>query len=249
MPIVGTRSMFLAALLLGIALVVVFAAPISATERISDLVATPEYDQAELKWNIALSWTDPDGSTDSTDILRRVQGQDDAGEFTTIATVAAGETSYLDDSGIQSRTTYIYRTERKSDSRKSNAASAKLPKVPSLPAGVNSSASPDGITVSWDPPDRGNVANFEVHRQSASQTSYGLVETVEATGTSFFDNDIQFGMPYNYRVTAVNVHGSSVGTVPVSAAVRPPAPTNFRLDTDDSVTYEQLHNKHWVSST
>ncbi len=240
MLMVATRPVFLAALLLGIASAIVFATPISAAERIDSLVATPEYNHAELAWEVALSWTDPDGATDGTDILRRITGHATEGEFAPIATVAAGETSYTDSSDIQARTTYVYRVQRLSDSRKSNGASARLPKVPDVPIAVGASAGQSSITVSWDSPDRGNVSSFEVYHRSAAQTGYGLVGTVEATGTSFIDDNIQVGMPYDYRVVAVNIYGSSGGTVPVSVAVSPSAPTNFQMTADESVTYEQV---------
>ena len=240
MNLAGTRSMLQIALLVGIVLAVMFAAPVSAAERTGDLVVSPEYNAAELEWNTALSWTDPTGSLDGTNILRRVLGESAAGEFTVIATVASGETSYLDENNIRPRTTYVYRVQRISDSRKSNVAGTKLPKVPNVPTGVSLLASSNGITVSWDSPERNNVANFEIYRQSEYETSHGLVGSVEATDTSYQDNGIQIGMTYNYRVMATNVYGGSGGTIPVSITMQPSAPTNLQIVSDDSVTSEQL---------
>ncbi len=177
---------------------------------------------------VALSWTAPaDGGSPITGYT--VERGTVAGTRTTLATVAAGVTSYSDPTATPG-TTYVYAV------RAVNAVGAG-------PASVESSASayttPDAPTVtarggtgsvilSWAAPGNGGnpISGYVIERGTAAGARTALA-TIAADATSYTDTGLAAGATRFYAVRAVNAAGSGAASNEVSATTSsaPSAPT------------------------
>jgi hypothetical protein len=79
------------------------------------------------------------------------------------------------------------------------------------PANVSATAGPDGIALSWDAVE--NATGYVVYRNG--------VWLANATGTSYLDADVEAGVTYSYRVTAIVGGVESEGCESVEATAVP----------------------------
>ena len=186
--------------------------------------------------SVTVGWTD--ASSDETGFeVQRCTGADCSG-FATVATTAAGTTSYVDGSRTAS-TTYGYRVR----SVNGNGASAWVgpvyattlaaPVPPNAPTGLGASAtSSTSVTVGWTDASS-DETGFELQRCTGSGcATFAAVATLAAGTTSFVDGSRTASTTYGYRVRSVNANGASAWTGPVyattpAAATVPSAPTGL----------------------
>ena len=82
--------------------------------------------------------------------------------------------------------------------------------VPSAPKNLEAVGRPDSVTLTWDPPDKGNIKGYRVYRQRALFTRRETL--VELTSdTSYTDRDVVANRAYSYIVRAVDRKGFTLG--------------------------------------
>ncbi len=64
-------------------------------------------------------------------------------------------------------------------------------------------------SLSWEPPAEGEVASYRVYASSSMSTPFQMVG--ESTGVTFDFTDGLAGLPYFFKVTAVDPEGDRVG--------------------------------------
>ena len=82
--------------------------------------------------------------------------------------------------------------------------------TPSAPRNLEAVGRPDAVTLTWDPPDKGDIKGYRVYRRRALFT--GLETLVELTpDTRYVDRDVVANRAYSYIVRAVQRKGFTLG--------------------------------------
>ena len=83
--------------------------------------------------------------------------------------------------------------------------------LPGTPLWVNISAGPGSIFLEWAPPEDdggADVINYHVHRGAVGEM-LEVHANLSSSETSYNDNDVQNGITYRYRLSALNSEGES----------------------------------------
>jgi hypothetical protein len=181
----------------------------------SNLAATASGSSA-----INLSWTD--NSTDETNFVLQRSLTSNSG-FTTIATLPANTTTYMN-SGLTGSTTYYYRvqaTNAAGSSAWSNTANATttggLPNAPSNL--VAKSGSCRTIVLTWVD-NSTNETSFELSRSLTLNGSYTNIATLPSNTTTYTNTGLTLGKKYYYKVRSVNSTGNSSWSNTASATAK-----------------------------
>jgi len=172
---------------------------------------------------INLKWTD--NATNETGYV--VQRSTDGTNFTQVATLAAGTSSYSN-SGLAAATTYYFRVRAYNgagNSAFSNTASAKTSSKTAIPAKPTNVAAVNlgggSARVTWQD-NSSNETYFQVYRQkwSSSTSSWGSGTTVVKTGANVVSFvDVPGVGKFRYKVRAGNLAGFSVYVTSASVKV------------------------------
>jgi hypothetical protein len=191
----------------------------------SNLAATASGSSA-----INLSWTD--NSTDETNFVLQRSLTSNSG-FTTIATLPANTTTYMN-SGLTGSTTYYYKvqaTNAAGSSAWSNTANATttggIPNAPSNLAATASGSS--AINLSWTD-NSTDETNFVLQRSLTSNSGFTTIATLPANTTTYMNSGLTGSTTYYYRVQATNAAGSSAWSNTANATTTgglPNAPSNL----------------------
>ncbi len=178
----------------------------TATPQLPAAPGTPSL-QALSGTSAQISWSDADSSPYAFNVLRQNSG---GADFTTIATVPAGTTTYTD-TGLTPGASYTYEIVAVStvgNSAPSSPASLTLPvppMTPSLLAFNQIGTSSTGL--SWQL-NSTNDTGVNVYRRDGSG-SFVLVKTLPPGTMAYIDSGLQPGTIYEYRITASNSAGES----------------------------------------
>ncbi|MCV6605587.1 MAG: fibronectin type III domain-containing protein [Porticoccaceae bacterium] len=180
--------------------------------------------------NVQLTWNDNSNNEDNFRIERRENG----GSFTTLSTVAANSTSFIDTTTRES-VSYGYRVialNSNGDAVASNTVTILVvPAVPMPPSNLSATENANGeVRLTWTD-NSSNESSFRIERRVGSG-SFTTLNTLSANITSFTDTAVTAGTSYSYRVTARNSGGdsaaSNVATITLSSAASvPDAPSRL----------------------
>ncbi len=169
---------------------------------------------------ISLTWLPPDTACDGSMLLplggvfiqRASDKPDDAGEFTTIATVEGAETTEFSDSGFQMDAAYRYRLAAFLKEGKvcgvytddlAIDTSDRFPPAP--PASLNAVHTPQGVHLLWPRSPDSDVAGYRIYRATRSEGPFQLLnQDALSTDTVYIDSTVASGNFYVYQVTAVD---------------------------------------------
>jgi hypothetical protein len=178
---------------------------------------------------IQLAWSDNSGNESGFRIERAVNG----GGFATLASTAAGATSYSN-SGLTGGTAYTYRVRAfnaagESDPTVDAGATTPAPQPPAAPQSLTATAvSSTQINLAWAD-QSGNETGFKVER-STDGVSFTQVATTGANVAAYGATGLAAGTTYHFRVRAYNGDGNSAYTNSAVAATpqgTPAAPSTF----------------------
>lgn len=157
---------------------------------------------------INLSWNTVAGAA-QYEITRREAGKDG---YSKIATVKAGQTSYLD-SNVKTQKTYYYKVrarggEKNGYSNYSKAYSGwavKKTKISSVRSRTSTS-----LQIKWNKVE--NAYAYRIQRSTSKKGKYTTVATVKsAKSTSYEDKKLKTGKNYYYRIEVLNRVGGKNG--------------------------------------
>ncbi len=192
---------------------------------------------------VDLSWTD----NSSNEAGYYVDRSTDGTNFTQIASVGAGVTSYCN-TGLATATKYYYRVcayNSAGESADTPVASATTQAatvvVPAAPSGLAASASSSSaIGLSWTD-NATNETGYYVQR-SIDGTNFSQIASLGAGATSYSDTGLAAATKYYYRVSAYNSAGASAFSVVASATTQaatvvvPAAPSGLAAAASSSST-------------
>lgn len=155
-----------------------------------------------------LNWVDNSDIEDNYELQRSVQG---VSGFRTIATLAAGSTSYTDNLPGDSIFVYRVRATKATDaSAFSNEATfLQAPEFESISLSANKPL------VKWYDLSNAETA-YNVYRSTTGTNDFTLITTLAANATSYTDANITENITYYYKVAAVMGSKESVSTQTVS---------------------------------
>jgi len=171
---------------------------------------------------ITLRWADNSGNETGFIVQRSANGVD----FTQIATLGAGTTSYSSN-GLAASTLYYYRVRAYNSagnsafSNTSSVSTAAAALVPAKPANVATYDRMDGSArVTWSDMSN-NETGFQVRRHTwdAATSSWGSAKVVSVAANATRLIDYSGAGKFRYSVRAVNTAGNSTYAGPVSVQV------------------------------
>lgn len=187
----------------------------------TSLVAT-----ATSSSQISLEWTDASSNEGAFEVERK---KGHTGAWTQVATTGPNATT-RDDTGLQSKTMYVYRVRACNDmgcsvySNQDPATTLDVP--PEAPSSLGAvETGPDGIDLSWTD-EAGNESAFTVERKEGAAGAWAEVATPGANSDSFSDSGLLPSTTYLYRVNACNAVGCSAWSAEASATTTVPPPAS-----------------------
>ena len=196
---------------------------------------------------VVLNWDTPaddNGSITGYEILRAVG---DGEPNSLVEDTGNAATTYTDATAARASTIYTYRvrTIREGEqSQESNEAWVQLP--PQAPQRMDSTATHDSVTLTWDDPQDHTITGYRIMRRDPAADDPGqfsvLTEDTGAAETSYTDTDVTPEQNYVYRAQARSTQGLSdwspeiqANTLPAPATQTPEAtvsePSNRDLPT------------------
>jgi autotransporter-associated beta strand protein len=166
---------------------------------------------------INLTWIDNSANEDGFNIERSTDG----GNYSSLAMVAAGVTSYSD-SGLTAGTTYFYRVQAFRSCWGNSAYSVPastatlLPPAPVTPVGLVAIPGNGKVSLSWL-----NSSGASSYNLKRSTTSGNETAVVSTAGTAYTDAGAVNGTTYYYVVSAVNGGGEGANSAEASATPLP----------------------------
>ena len=179
--------------------------------------------------SVILNWLDNADNEAGFDILRSI---DDGATFTKIQTVSANSITATDLT-VQPAKQYVYKVGAINSSGIlfSNSVTAITPDVaPASPTAFTAiSSSQTIIDLTWID-NSTNEISFEISRASGS--TYVVLASLPANTTQYSDPTITPGIPYFYRLRALNSIGNSVFqfTSGTATLLIPEAPTGLKAE-------------------
>ncbi|MFD2700487.1 pectinesterase family protein [Paenibacillus shunpengii] len=177
--------------------------------------------QADLNWqgvDHAISYT-----------IKR--STDPEGPFETVASKVSS-TSYRD-GGLDNGTTYYYVISAVSigGEGENSEAVTVIPTAQLSTPTVTAAPLPNGAELHWESLD--GASSYEVRRSDTAEGAYNLIRTVSES--TYLDSGLMNGVPYYYRVTAVNdqtrsLESAAVGIRPSANDGTPAAPSGFTTE-------------------
>ena len=175
------------------------------------VVTTATQSQLNLTWN--------DNSSDETG-FQIERGLSVSGPFAIIATTAANVKNYSDVTGLSPSTTYYYRLAAVNlagasayTNTVSATTSAAVVGLPAKPASASAVAvSGTAVNVSWIDSSN-NESGFKVERAVSAAGPFSVIANVGSGVITYSDTGLSAVTTYYYRVSSVNMAGSSAVTV------------------------------------
>jgi pimeloyl-ACP methyl ester carboxylesterase len=162
---------------------------------------------------INLSWVDLSTNETGFEVVR---GTASGGPFTSLATTAAGATSFVDTFALSPSTTYYYQVRSVNAGGASafisslGATTQAAPTAPNAPSGLNLIVnSSRQISLNWVD-NAGNETGMEVWRSSNDASDYRLIATLNPNTINYVDATVAPNETYLYKVRAI-VAGNSSG--------------------------------------
>ena len=160
-------------------------------------------------FSVELSWTDESHNETRFEVERR---DGSGGTWTQIGTHGSGATA-LEDTGLSSNTSYVYRVRAcnavgcSDYSAEADATTDEVP--PQAPSGLVASATGSTtVFLTWtDASD--NEDEFEVERKTGPGDSWTPIGSAIAEATAMGDEGLVPNTSYTYRIKACNVAGCS----------------------------------------
>ena len=180
---------------------------------------------------IVLSWTSVANATDYQ--IQRKSADSDITTFTTIVTIADGQTmTYADQSCLVNGDTYNYRIAA-IDRRLTSVFSSIVSATPELlpPANFYAIAGQESTTISlsWSPVH--DATGYQIERSSTSTgvTNFATIVTIVngQTITYIDTSKLSDGETYNYKILAFDSRLTSACSCTISATPQLTAPTSF----------------------
>lgn len=177
---------------------------------------------------VDLSWLDHSSNEDGFVVERKVG----SGQFTELAAVGAGITTYVD-LDVQAVTTYTYRVfafNNGGESPASLEATASTPgNPPARPTGLSATIVNSGrIDLSWTDTST-NETGFKIDRKTGGSGGFVMVAQVSSGVTTASDLGLSANVAYTYRVRASNPSGNSDPSEEVSVTIPTPPLAPSRL--------------------
>jgi hypothetical protein len=159
------------------------------------------------KWNIEgapdgvrLSWTEAPGAR----VYRQAEGD------TEPRLLASGDSSYLD-STAEFGKSYSYQVQYTSGTAESEISEARRftytdAFAPAAPTGLQGLAGVNAIELNWNRSTEPDLRGYQVYRATAGGAFAKLGEPTAST--SFRDTQVQTGIHYRYRLTALDLSGN-----------------------------------------
>ncbi|MDI6791578.1 MAG: fibronectin type III domain-containing protein [bacterium] len=175
---------------------------------------------------IELTWQDRSTNEDGFVIERRVDGL----SYSEIATVDAGDTTYID--SVVPGTDYCYqiraRNEYGSSEPSNEVCLSECCLAPIPPADLSAEiVSGPKIKLTWDDKSD-NETGFKLERRVAGSVYPDKpLATLGPNVTTYYDSDFELGIDYCYQVRAGNGQGESNPSNEVQAKVDLPGPTGL----------------------
>ena len=172
---------------------------------------------------VLLNWTDNASTETGYVVVRSVNG----GPFTSLATLGANSTSYIDLDVALPDTIYsyqVYAFNATGNSAYSNVATITTPPV--APTGLTAVYQPGPqVLLNWT--DNANTETGFVVERSANGGPFASLTTLAANVSTFTDTTVAFDTNYAYRVYAFNANGNSPFSNVATVTTPPTAPTNL----------------------
>jgi uncharacterized protein YuzB (UPF0349 family) len=168
--------------------------------------------------HVKLSWLDNSIIETSYHVARSL---DPLTNFSVLATLAQNASSFIDNFTFLTDTYYYYRVHA-SNTTKASAYDYISVLIPTAPTNLSAqSINASKIDLFWED-QSGYETGFAVERKLATGTTFETIATVDANIESYTSVGLENGTRYDYRVRAINKHGSSAFSNISSAE------TNFR---------------------
>ena len=108
-------------------------------------------------------------------------------------------------------------------------SSDNLAAVPGAPQNLRATPTHDSVILAWDPPDDDSITGYKVLSPDTTDPSRLSVHVARTNGTgaSYTVTGLQPSTAYVFGVAAVNEHGESGPSEPVSVSTAAPARTHF----------------------
>jgi fibronectin type 3 domain-containing protein len=150
--------------------------------------------------SITVLW-DEVGGASGYKVYRSSTDQDD---YTQIGSDITEATSYTDDTGLSSNTTYYYKVSAYNDNGEgAQSESDSATTMVAAPSNVSAtSASSSSITVSWAAVS--GASGYKVYRSTSSDSGYTQANSSDITETSYTDTGLSSNTTYYYKVSAYN---------------------------------------------
>src|SRR5438445_45803 len=191
--------------------------PSPPTNLIAKAVSTSEID---------LSWTAPSNLNSLIMDGYKIERSTDGGTtWSTIVSSTGSTATTYSDTGLVHSTTYTYRVSAINSvgtSPSSNIASAKTFNVPTAPTGLTATAvSSSQINLSWTAPTNNGgsaITGYKIERSTDGGTTWStIVSSTGSTATTYSDTGLVHSTTYTYRVSAINLAGTSAPSNTASA--------------------------------
>ena len=180
---------------------------------------------------IELQWVAPEGNVEGYRISRRKPDECQPDMLTYVGDTGNTETDYMDQDVIPGLT-YVYLVHainRAGIGTRSNVAHLNYPMpaadsgAPAAPTRFAAFGTHGAIELTWTAPS-GDVTGYQILRRRPQECESALrvyVANTNSTDTQWWDEDVQDGTQYQYRVKAINTNGIGEWSRDVIVTQRP----------------------------